>query len=75
MLERLPELGYPLRGEWAGAVRCTAAMIDTASWRILEPIEDYEGQTDLVVPVAILRIGPKTDRRGRTIYERAAPSS
>jgi hypothetical protein len=44
-------------------------------WEILPAIEDYEGDPgDEVVPVAILRVGPKTDERGHTIYESPRPT-
>jgi len=43
-------------------------------WEILPPIEDYEGDPgDEVVPVVILRVGPKTDVQGHTIYESPRP--
>jgi hypothetical protein len=42
-------------------------------WEIFDPEEDYEGLADEVVLVVILRVGPKTDSRGRTIYEAGRP--
>jgi hypothetical protein len=42
-------------------------------WEILPPIEDYEDVTDEVIPVVILRVGPKTDVHGHTIYEDPRP--
>jgi hypothetical protein len=43
-------------------------------WEIMPPIEDYErAPGDQVVPIAILRVGPKTDAQGRTIYEEPRP--
>ncbi len=39
-------------------------------------IEDYEGDPgDELVQVVILRVGPKTDEHGHTIYESPRPSA
>jgi len=44
-------------------------------WEMLDPTDDYTGAADEVIPVVILRIGPKTDAQGRTIYEFLRPES
>jgi len=69
-IEQTPDLGYPLRDEWEGclAVHCGRDRYRVI-WEILAPEEDYSGATDKVIPVAILRIGPKNDSHGRTIYD------
>lgn len=69
-IELTPDLGYELRGEWEGcqAVHCGRDRYRVI-WEVLEPEEDYTGMADMVVPVAVIRVGPKTDSRGRTIYE------
>jgi mRNA-degrading endonuclease RelE of RelBE toxin-antitoxin system len=71
-LETTPDLGYELGGAWAG---CMAVHVGKdryrVIWELFPPEDDYSGLADQVVPVVILRVGPKTDRRGRTIYERA----
>jgi hypothetical protein len=77
-LEKSPDLGYPLSGEWQG---CYAVNIGQdryrVIWEVMEPMEDYESDPgDEVIPVVILRVGPKTDARtGRTIYESPRPPS
>lgn len=75
-IELTPDLGYELRGEWEGcyAVHCARDRYRVI-WEILEPVVDYSGETDFVVPVAILRVGPKTDSRGRTIYDEGRPAA
>lgn len=75
-LESTPDLGYALEGEWEG---CYAVHIGRdryrVIWELLPPVEDYEGDPgDEVVPVVILRVGPKTDEQGHTIYESPRPS-
>jgi hypothetical protein len=75
-LERTPDLGYPLEGEWEGcfAVHCGRDRYRVI-WEILPAEEDYEGDPgDEVIPVVILRVGPKTDTQGHTIYEDPRPS-
>ena len=42
-------------------------------WEIADPNEDYENLADQVVPVVILRVGPKTDSQGHTIYVSPRP--
>jgi hypothetical protein len=75
VLERAPDCGYELRPPWDG---CLAAHVGRdryrVIWELLDPQIDYAGATDEVVVVAILRVGPKTDASGRTIYERERPS-
>jgi hypothetical protein len=76
-LEKTPDLGYPLEDEWEG---CFAVHIGNdryrVIWEILPPVEDCEGDPgDEVVPIVILRVGPKTDERGHTIYESPRPTA
>ncbi len=76
-LEQTPDLGYPLQGEWEG---CFAVHVGNdryrVIWELLPATEDYKGGPgDEVVPVAILRVGPKTDGTGRTIYNAPRSSS
>jgi hypothetical protein len=74
VLERNPECGYELRPPWDG---CLAAHVGRdryrVIWELLDPQMDYTGVADEVVVVAILRVGPKTDASGRTIYDRERP--
>jgi len=69
-LEGHADLGIPLRGEWEGCRR--AHVCDDryrVIWRELPEVEDYEGASgDTVIPVQVLRIGPKVMLAG-TIYE------
>lgn len=65
------DLGYPLRGELAGH-RAVHVCNDRYRiiWRELPEIEDYTGaEDDRVVPVEVVRVGPKTPIGGGTIYE------
>jgi mRNA-degrading endonuclease RelE of RelBE toxin-antitoxin system len=75
-LELKPDLGYELRDEWEG---CRAIHVGRdryrVIWEVLDPEPDYTGVADEVVPVVILRVGPKTDAAGRTIYDRGRPDS
>jgi len=70
-IEQTPDLGYELHGEWGGcmAVHCGRDRYRVI-WKVLDPEEDYTRVADLVVPVVVIAVGPKTDSRGRTIYER-----
>ena len=70
-LEKSEALGYPLHGEWEG---CRAAHVVDDRYRVIwregPEIEDYSGaEDDTVVPVQVLRVGPKAPTRGTTIYE------
>jgi mRNA-degrading endonuclease RelE of RelBE toxin-antitoxin system len=68
--------GTPLRDEWTGC-RSGHAGRDRyrVIWEVLDPEDDYEGQEgDQVVPVVILRVGPKIDALGHSIYEQDRPS-
>jgi hypothetical protein len=69
VIERTPDFGYELRDEWDGcwAVHCGRDRYRVI-WEHLEPMEDYDGIADQVVPVVVLRVGPKA-ARGRTIYD------
>lgn len=74
-LEKSPDLGYALDGEWEG---CYAVHIGRdrfrVIWELMPPIEDYDSGDELI-PVVILRVGPKTDPWGRAIYDAPRPSS
>lgn len=74
LIETEPSLGYELQGPWAGcmAVHCGRDRYRVI-WIVLDPEEDYTGTTDWVVPITVVRVGPKTDSRGATIYERGRP--
>lgn len=74
-LEKSPDFGYALDGEWEG---CYAVHVGRDRYRVIwepmEPIEDYAGDPgDELIVVAILRVGPKTDPWGHTIYEAPRP--
>lgn len=75
-LERSANLGVPIHGEWEGCRR--AHVCDDnyrVIWRELPEIEDFEGtDDDVVVPVQVLRVGPKMMLAG-TIYEQPRPPS
>lgn len=75
-LEKTPDLGYPLEDDWEG---CFAVHVGRdryrVIWEMLPAVEDYEGDPeDEVIAVAILRVGPKTDEYGHTIYQSPRPS-
>ena len=74
-LEKTPDLGYPLRDEWEGCYAVHAGQDRyRVIWELLPPEEDYEGDPgDQVVPVVVLRVGPKMASDGRTIYESPRP--
>lgn len=43
-------------------------------WEILPAEEDYAGKSDdRIIPVVVLRVGPKKDARERTIYQKPRP--
>jgi hypothetical protein len=42
-------------------------------WEVLDPEEDYTGIADEVVPIVILRVGPKTDSKGVSVYNQERP--
>lgn len=69
-IELSPDIGYELRGEWAG---CLAAHCGRDKyrviWEVLDSEDDYTDLADMVTPISVLKVGPKTDSRGRTIYE------
>jgi hypothetical protein len=70
-LEKTEGLGYPLRGELAG-YRAAHVYSDRyrVIWRELPEIENYAGaEDDKVVPVEVLRVGPKKTAGEGTIYE------
>jgi hypothetical protein len=70
-------MGYPLEGEWEGCYAVhTGRDRYRVIWEILPAIEDYTGEPgDEVVPIVILRVGPKTDTQGRTIYGEPRPAA
>jgi hypothetical protein len=74
-LQNRSDLGVPLRGEWEGCRR--AHVCDDryrVIWRDLPEIDDYEGaEGDVVIPVQVLRVGPKVQLSGDTIYEQPSP--
>jgi len=68
-------LGVPLHSEWEG---CRRAHVCNdryrVIWKELPEIEDYEGgEGDTVVPVQVLRVGPKVLLGGGTIYQQPNP--
>jgi hypothetical protein len=75
-LGKRADLGVPLHGQLEGCRR--VHVCDDryrVIWRDLPDIEDYEGGADdMVVPVQILRVGPKVLLSGGTIYEQPDPS-
>lgn len=73
-IEKTPDLGYPLLDEWEGcrAVHCGRDRYRII-WEILSPVEDYDKAGGEVVPIAIFRVGPKTDARGHAIYDDPRP--
>lgn len=63
--------GHPLTGEWEG---CNTVHVARDRYRViwteLDPEAGYEGDDEIeIVPIVVLRVGPKTDARHRTIYE------
>lgn len=74
-LERISGLGVEMRGEWEGCRR--AHVCDDryrVIWRDLPETEDYAGGPgDTVVPVVVLRVGPKVLPSGETIYQQPRP--
>lgn len=74
-LAKRAELGVPLHGEWEG---CRRAHVCDDRYRVIwieqAEIEDYEGgEGDTVVPVLVLRVGPKVLLGGGTIYQQPNP--
>ena len=70
-----PSIGYELADEWAG-YRAVHIGNDRyrVIWRIDPPEEDYtRAEGCQVVPVVVVRIGPKTNMMGKSIYD-VAPS-
>ena len=73
-LAKRADVGVPLHGEWEGCRRAHVCDdLFRVIWRDLPEIEDYEGKPDnTVVPVQVLRVGPKVQLEG-TIYEQPNP--
>jgi hypothetical protein len=70
-----PEIGYELEDEWTG-YRAIHIGNDRyrVIWRIDPPEEDYERpEGSQVIPVIVVRIGPKTSAVGVTIYDIEPP--
>lgn len=63
---------HELRDEWEG---CWTTHVARDRYRViwieLEPEAGYDddGTETEDIPIVILRVGPKTDARGQTIYE------
>jgi hypothetical protein len=74
-LEKTRDLGIEMHGEWEGCRR--AHVCDDryrVIWRDLPETEDYAGDADdTVVPVVVLRVGPKVLPSGETIYQQPRP--
>lgn len=71
-----PDFGYELRegSEWEDCFACHIGSDRyRVIWELLPAEEDFENAADEVVPILILRVGPKTDEFGRTIYEDGRP--
>jgi hypothetical protein len=63
LVSEFPNIGIPLRGQWAGARRVHFA---NDKYRLIwKPIDDLE-------MVQVLLVGPKQDAHG-TIYDRPRP--
>jgi hypothetical protein len=75
LLENRADLGVPMHGEWEGCRRAHACDDKyRVIWRDLPEIADYSGEADeTVVPVEVLRVGPKVALSGGTIYEQPNP--
>lgn len=73
-LEKSAHLGVPLHGEWDGYRRAHVCNDRyRVIWRDLPEIENYAGaEGDTVIPVQVLRVGPKVMLAG-TIYEQPRP--
>jgi hypothetical protein len=76
-LERTGDLGVKMRGEWEG---CRRAHVYgdryRIIWRELPETEDYAGgPDDKIIPVQVLRAGPKTLPSGETIYQQPNPAA
>ena len=76
-LEKTSGLGIEMRGEWEGCRR--AHIYDDryrVIWQDLPETEDHAGGVgDTVVPVVVLRVGPKLLPGGQTIYELPRPAA
>jgi hypothetical protein len=74
-LEADAGLGYDLRGEWEGwrAIHLCSDRYRVI-WQDRPEIDDFEGADgDTVVPVVVIRVGPKNQPAGGTVYD-APPS-
>jgi hypothetical protein len=76
-LEKTSGLGIEMRGEWRGCRR--AHVCDDryrVIWQDLPETKDYAGSADdTVVPVVVLRVGPKALPSGKTIYQQPRPEA
>jgi hypothetical protein len=73
-----PDFGHALRAgtEWEG---CYAAHVGRdryrVIWELLDPEPDPDQIAEQLISVLIIRVGPKTDSSGHTIYEQGRPGS
>jgi hypothetical protein len=76
-LERTGDLGVEMRGEWQGCRRAhVCGDRYRVIWRELPEIDDYAGDPDdKIIPVQVLRAGPKTLPSGETIYQQPNPAT
>ena len=76
VLERSADFGYPLRDPWTGYQAVHVAQDRyRVIWREFPPESDYTGgDGDEVVPVVVVRVGPKTDAQHRSIYDEPPPA-
>lgn len=74
-LENSSDVGDPLHGDWEG---CQRAHICDDKYRVIwrdlpETADDTGAEGDTVVHVEVLRVGPKVQITGGTIYEQPRP--
>jgi hypothetical protein len=76
-LEKPSGVGIEMRGEWEGCRRAHVCEDRyRVIWRDLPETEDYAGDADdTVVPVIVLRVGPKLLPSGETIYQQPRPGA
>ena len=71
-LEKASGLGIEMRGEWEG---CRRAHVCEDRYRVIwRDLPETAGDAaDTVVPVIVLRVGPKLLPSGETIYQQPRP--
>jgi hypothetical protein len=76
-LEKTGDLGTRMHAEWEGCSRAHVCNdLYRVIWQDLPEVEDYAGAAgDTVVPVVILRVGPKMLPTGETIYHQPRPGA